>query len=46
MLYLTTHKTAEEVALTMGIDITKKDFWVESLKVIEEEVNELIELLN
>ncbi|MDR2822349.1 MAG: M3 family oligoendopeptidase [Acholeplasmatales bacterium] len=45
MLFLTTHATAEDVTLSMGIDITKKDFWIDSLKVIEEEINELVVLL-
>jgi pepF/M3 family oligoendopeptidase len=45
MLYLTASASAEDVVKTMGIDITKKDFWVDSLKVIEEEISELISLL-
>ena len=39
MLMATGLMSVEEVALTMGIDITKKEFWIESLKFIEEEID-------
>ncbi|MGQ9855689.1 MAG: M3 family oligoendopeptidase [Fervidobacterium sp.] len=34
--------TAEEVAASVGIDITKKEFWKSSLRVIEEAVDEFL----
>ena len=46
MLALTTHETAENVALSMGIDITKKDFWIGSLDQIKEQVEEVIALFS
>jgi oligoendopeptidase F len=36
---------AEDVALTMDIDITKKEFWISSLKTIEEDIDLFKELL-
>ncbi|SHN62186.1 M3 family oligoendopeptidase [Fervidobacterium gondwanense] len=36
--------TAEEVAATVGIDITKKEFWKSSLRVIEEAVDEFLNM--
>jgi oligoendopeptidase F len=39
MLMATGLMSVEEVALTMGIDITKQEFWIESLKFIEEEID-------
>jgi len=45
MLALTAHATAEEIALTMNIDITKKDFWLKSLKQIKSNILEVIDLL-
>lgn len=44
MLQNTAMMSVEEVALTMHIDVTKKDFWIESLKFIEEDI-ELFEQL-
>lgn len=44
MLYFTTIGTVEETAQQMGIDLTKKDFWIKALKLIEEDINEFIEL--
>ncbi|MDR2827922.1 MAG: M3 family oligoendopeptidase [Acholeplasmatales bacterium] len=44
MLQLTGKDTAENVALSMGIDITKKDFWVSSLNEIKEQIDEVISL--
>ncbi|MDR0831338.1 MAG: M3 family oligoendopeptidase [Bacillales bacterium] len=44
MLKLTTSATAEEVALSMNIDITKKDFWLSSLEVIKKDIDEVIKL--
>ncbi|HON04011.1 MAG TPA: M3 family oligoendopeptidase [Fervidobacterium sp.] len=36
--------TAEEVAMSVGIDITKKDFWKSSLSVVEKAVDQFINL--
>ena len=36
---------AEEVAMTMGIDITKKEFWKESLASILEDIDEFEQIL-
>ncbi|WP_372590408.1 M3 family oligoendopeptidase [Fervidobacterium pennivorans subsp. carthaginiensis] len=36
--------TAEEVAASVGIDITRKEFWQSSLKVIEEAVEEFLKI--
>ena len=46
MLMATGLMSVEEVALTMGIDLTKKEFWIESLKFIEEEIDLFENLLN
>lgn len=45
MLKNTCIMDAEDVALSMGIDITKKDFWISSLKTIEEDIELFKELL-
>jgi oligoendopeptidase F len=34
------------VAKVMGIDINSKEFWKNSLKTVEEDINEFIELSN
>lgn len=44
MLHKTTVLDVEDAAAIMGIDITKKEFWVSALKTAEERVNEFIEL--
>ena len=44
MLMNTGMMNVEDVASQMGIDVTKKDFWIESLKFIEEDI-ELFEKL-
>lgn len=44
LLNNTTKMDAKAVAKTMGIDITKKDFWLASLEMIEEEINQFIRL--
>jgi oligoendopeptidase F len=46
MLMATGLMNVEEVAATMGIDLTKKEFWIESLKFIEEEIDLFESLLN
>jgi pepF/M3 family oligoendopeptidase len=45
MLKNTCIMDAEDVALSMGIDITKKEFWISSLKTIEEDIELFKELL-
>lgn len=45
MLMNTGKMTVEEVAMAMNIDVTKKDFWIESLKFIEEDIDLFEELL-
>jgi len=44
LLNNTTKMDAKAVAKTMDIDITKKDFWLASLEMIEEEINQFIRL--
>ncbi|OED59270.1 M3 family oligoendopeptidase [Acholeplasma laidlawii] len=44
LLKLTTMADAEDVALSMGIDITEKSFWVDSLKMIEQNIDQVIDL--
>lgn len=39
MLRNTGYMSVEDVALSMNIDVTKKDFWIESLKFIEEDID-------
>ena len=45
LLRLTTKASAEDVALSMGIDITKKEFWLNSLEMIKKDIEEVITLL-
>ena len=45
MLQATGYMSVEDVAMTMGIDVTDKKFWIESLKFIEEEIDLFEELL-
>jgi pepF/M3 family oligoendopeptidase len=44
LLKLTTMADAEDVALSMGIDITQKSFWVDSLSMIAKNIDEVIAL--
>ena len=44
LLNNTTKMDAKAVAETMGIDITKKDFWLASLELIEDEINQFLQL--
>jgi oligoendopeptidase F len=37
-------KTPEEITKSMGVDITKPDFWQSGVDLINEEVNEFIRL--
>ncbi len=45
MLMNTGCMSVEDVAKSMNIDVTKKDFWIESLKFIEEDIDLFEELL-
>ncbi len=45
MLRKTGYMNVEDVAASMNIDITKKDFWLESLKFIEEDIDLFEKLL-
>ena len=45
MLMKTGYMMVEDVTMSMGIDVTKKDFWIESLKFIEEDIDEFASLL-
>lgn len=44
MLLMTTVSDVEEVALTMGIDVTKKDFWLSSLEIISKDIDKFVAL--
>ncbi|MFA5692254.1 MAG: M3 family oligoendopeptidase [Acholeplasmataceae bacterium] len=46
LLKLTTKMDAEDVALKMGIDLTKKDFWLGSLKMIKKDIDLVTQLLS
>ncbi|VEU83293.1 M3 family oligoendopeptidase [Acholeplasma hippikon] len=46
LLALTCKEDAEVVAMSMGIDITKKEFWMDSLAMIKKDIDEVIALLN
>ena len=45
MLQNTAMMSVEDVASSMDIDVTKKEFWVESLRFIEEDIDLLESLL-
>ena len=45
MLRNTCKMDVEDVALTMGIDLTKKEFWLSSLRQIEDDIKEFENLL-
>jgi oligoendopeptidase F len=45
MLRNTCKMDVEDVALTMGIDLTKKEFWLTSLRQIEDDIKEFENLL-
>ncbi len=46
LLALTTKEDAEVVAKSMGIDITDKAFWIDSLEMIKKDIDEVIELFS
>jgi oligoendopeptidase F len=45
LLSLTTKASVEDCAKSMNIDVTKKDFWVDSLNVIKAEIDEVVKLM-
>lgn len=46
LLKLTTKASVEEVAASMNIDVTKKEFWLSSLNIIKEDIDEVIRIMN
>ncbi len=44
LLNNTTKMMAKDVAATMNIDITQKDFWLASLEIVEKEIEEFVRL--
>ena len=44
LLELTTKTSVEACAKTMHIDVTKKDFWIDSLEQVKKDIDEVIEL--
>lgn len=46
LLKLTTMKNVEDVALELGIDLSKEEFWLNSLEMIKKDIDLLIDLLN
>nr|MCR5374103.1 pepF/M3 family oligoendopeptidase [Lachnospiraceae bacterium] len=44
MLLATTVNSVEDTAKTMGIDLTKKDFWRGSLDLVAAQIDEFLEL--
>lgn len=44
LLNATTVSSCEDVAMMAGIDITKEDFWISSLEIIKEYIDQFIEL--
>lgn len=45
LLTLTTKTSVENCAKSMSIDVTKKDFWIDSLEQIKRDIDEVIELM-
>ncbi len=46
LLALTTKATVEDVAKSMNIDVTKKEFWINSLNIIKKDIDEVIKLMS
>src|SRR5690625_1310741 len=46
LLKLTTHASVEDVAMSMNIDVTKKEFWISSLELIKKDIEKVTRLLN
>ncbi|MCF7930934.1 MAG: M3 family oligoendopeptidase [Acholeplasmataceae bacterium] len=44
LLSLTTKATVEDVAKSMNIDVTKKDFWLDSLEQVNKDIEEVCKL--
>ena len=44
LLHATTVNSCEDTAKVMGIDLTKKDFWLKSLESIKQQIDEFINL--
>ena len=44
LLSLTTKTSVEEAALSMNIDVTKKDFWIDSLEQVKKDIDEVCSL--
>jgi pepF/M3 family oligoendopeptidase len=44
LLSLTTKTSVEEVAKSMNIDVTKKEFWIESLEEVKKDIDEVCSL--
>lgn len=44
LLSLTTKTTVEEAAMSMNIDVTKKDFWIDSLEQVNKDILEVCHL--
>ena len=45
LLGLTGKASVEDVAASMGIDVTKKDFWVTSLNEVNKDIELVIDLM-
>lgn len=45
LLALTTKATIEDVTKSMGIDVTKKEFWINSLNLIKKDIDEVIRIM-
>ncbi len=46
LLSLTTKTSVEDVAKSMDIDVTSKEFWLDSLNEVKKDIDEVIELLS
>lgn len=44
LLYATTISSCEDVAKMAGIDLTKEDFWISSLEIMKDYIDQFIEL--
>ena len=45
LLALTTKASVEDVAASMGIDVTNKEFWINSLNLIKKDIDEVIRIM-
>ena len=46
LLALTTKTSVEACAMSMNIDVTKKDFWMDSLNEVKKDIDEVIQLMS